>query len=550
MLLIELRKILREGIIIVLILTAVMVHILTTDRDPMAASVIFEILLLLYASFTGWSIFDRERQEGAEEYMLSMPISRTRLFFLKFIPRLFIVLLLLGAYLLLHYSFDFPSPLERFDFSLIYMAFFLVSLSFSLSIKNFIGALFITSFLSLGLTMVVKILDPAMPESSAILTVNLGILLFPIVFFILFQRFDVKPLGAFNRRFAPTLIVIIVILLGLSWLSTSGYGWGVCYLNEKGDVLRYSCQGSQLVRHNGEIVNLKGCTVPLRQSGDIIYMQARKVEDTCRLKALVNLDMKEGIVRHIMDAKPGWATGIGLAGKNGVLLKGIYYNVYQNPDENQVKILMLKGTHATTIPVYGNFYGKSVDELFHVAENPLQFFVKSDSRIFRVFKSGEAEELPFRPEDLAVWKNRLLVFEKDEMTLYNISHQLEPIFQRKGKKLKKLRRKFGTYSSPQVLFREERGFFLFNLEDQTLRGVDIGYRPYYYFVSGDTLYLVWVKIADDILILSRLENGVVKKIKKWQMTLTKEKGWRAIIPSPWGVVVCSHKSFEKFMFFK
>jgi len=157
---IELKKILKEGIIIILILTGLMVHILTTDRDPYTASVIFEIFLLLYASFTGWSMFDRERQEGAVEYLLSMPVSRTRLFFLKFIPRTFSVLLLLGVYLLLHSHIDFPSFRPLFDFSLIYLAFFLVSLSLSLTLKNFIGALFITSFLSLGLTLLLKVIDP------------------------------------------------------------------------------------------------------------------------------------------------------------------------------------------------------------------------------------------------------------------------------------------------------------------------------------------------------------------------------------------------------
>lgn len=550
MVLLELRKILKEGIIIVLILSAIMFYILNTDSDPMSAAVVFEILLLLYASYSGWSIFDRERQEGAEEYLLSMPISRTRLFFLKFTPRFFTVLILLAAYLLLHYFFEIPSPLERFDFSLIYMVFFLVSLSFSITIKNFIGALFMTSFLSVGLTMVVKILDPAMPQSSAILTVNLAILLFPVVFFILFQRFDIKPLGTFNRRFVPTIVVIIAILLGLSWLSTSGYGWGVCTMTETGDILRYSCQGSQLIRNNGEVINLKGCVVPLRQAGNSIIMQGRKVEKVCNLKSFVSLDMDAGITRHIMDAKAGWSTGKGLAGKNGVFMNGVYYNIYQNHEENQVKILMIKGTHVSTIPVYGNFYGKDVDDLFHVTENPLQFFISSGSHVFRVFETGETEEIPLSIEDLAVWKNRLLVFETDQMTLFEISRELKPVYRLKGNRLKKLRRKFGTYQTPQVLIKEEKGFFLFNLEDQSLKNIDITSRPYYYFVSDDTMYLLRVTFADDSLVLTRLEDGVEKKLKTLQMTVIPDKTYRAIIPYPWGVVVCNTTNYEKFMYFK
>ena len=91
MVLFELKRIFKEGIIIILILAALAIYTLTTDKDPYFASIVFMLFLLIYASFTGWSVFDRERQEGAEEYLFSMPVSRTRLFFLKFTPRLSVI---------------------------------------------------------------------------------------------------------------------------------------------------------------------------------------------------------------------------------------------------------------------------------------------------------------------------------------------------------------------------------------------------------------------------------------------------------------------------
>ncbi len=142
MILIELKKIFKEGIIIAFILSILAVHTLTTDGDPYISSIIFMLLFLIYASFTGWSVFDRERREGAEEYLFSMPVSRTRLFFLKFTPRFLAVLLVLGCFHLLHHYFDFPLYYPAVDFSILYISFFLLSLSFSISIKSFIGAFF------------------------------------------------------------------------------------------------------------------------------------------------------------------------------------------------------------------------------------------------------------------------------------------------------------------------------------------------------------------------------------------------------------------------
>ncbi len=543
---VELKKILKEGIIIVLILTGLMVHIVTTDRDPYAASVIFEIFLLLYASFTGWSMFDRERQEDAVEYLLSLPVSRTRLFFLKFIPRTFSVLLLLGVYLLLHSYIDFPSSRPLSEFSLIYLTFFLVSLSFSLTLKNFISALFITSFLSVGLTLLLKVIDPSLSDSYAILAVNLVILIFPVAFFIVFQRFDIKPIRTFNWKFVPPMVIIIGMMVGASWWMSNS-GWQGYYLSHDGDMTRYSCSRTQIIRKNGEITNLKGCLRPLMEAEGSIYVQVMKMEKKCKIKKLVSLDLQKGSIQHIMDVKDGWHTGYGYLGKDGVLKKGIYYNILQNWEQKECKILMIHGTSVKGIPVYGNFYDKPIKELFHVVEEPLQFFVLSDERIYRIFENGEAEELPFYCESLAVWENRLLIFEKQGMTLYEISDQLKPIFKMNGN-IRKLRRKFGSLLSSKVLIHGEKGFYLFSLEDQSLKPVDIRSRPYYYHVSGDTLHLLWVKV--DEMTYGRMVNGKIIKQKKWNIKIEQEKGFRVILPYPSGVVVYNRKEYEKYLFDK
>ncbi|MDQ1353015.1 MAG: hypothetical protein QG657_3321, partial [Acidobacteriota bacterium] len=439
----ELKRILKEGILIVLILVALVVYILTTNKDPYFPSIALMIFLLIYASFAGWSMFDRERREEAEEYLLSMPVSRARLFFLKFAPRLLCVLLLLGSILLLNHFTNFPLYFPMFDFSIIYLSFFLVSLSFSLNLKSFVSVFFLTTFLSVGLSWFIKIMDSRISESSAILNANLVLLVFPIVFFIVFRTFDIKPMRTFNLKFIPPVVLCLGLAAGYFWLSASSLQWHGYYLTGSGDIIRYSCKQSQYIRDN-ETTNFQECLIPLMETNGSLYLQERKVENECFLKSLVSLDLQKGTLRPLLEVEKDWFVGDGFIGKNGVLKDGNYYNILRNTKKKQYKVLIIPGDGSGNrqIPIYGNFYDEPIDQLFHAAGNPLQFFVKTKSYVFRVFESGEAQELFPVPDAMAVWQNRLLVCNENGMTLYDIQDQLKPIFQKKGD-IRKIVRKFG-----------------------------------------------------------------------------------------------------------
>jgi len=94
-----------------------------------------------------------------------------------------------------------------------------------------------------------------MSDSSAILTVNLVILIFPVAFFIVFQRFDIKPIRTFNWKFVPPMVVIIGMMVGVAWLMSSS-GWRGYYITHDGDLTRYSYRRTQIIRKNGEVINL------------------------------------------------------------------------------------------------------------------------------------------------------------------------------------------------------------------------------------------------------------------------------------------------------
>jgi hypothetical protein len=183
-----------------------------------------------------------------------------------------------------------------------------------------------------------------------------------------------------------------------------------------------------------------------------------------------------------------------------------------------------------------------------VSGEPLQFFVYTKSRVYRVFESGEAEELFPLPGSIAVWKNRLMVFNSDGMTLYEIGEQLRPICRKKGD-IKKVRRRFGSLTTPVVLINEGRNLYLFGLEDQRIEPLEFTSRPryYHYDVSANVLHLLWVR--GDHMIYARGANGKIFMKKKLHIELVTE-GWRWIMPFPTGIVVYNQEEYEKYLFKK
>lgn len=554
MIIVELKRIIKEAIIFILILAALTAYILTTDKDPYFPSIIFMMFLLIYASFTGWSMFDRERQEGAEEYLFSLPVSRTRLFFLKFSPRCFFALLMLGGFLLVQHHLDFPIYYPILDFSILYLSFFLISLSLSLSLKSFIGAFFLAAFFSVGLPLFIKMLDSSISEFAALLTAGTVLLVFPVVFFILFQGVDIKPLRSFNLKFFPPLLVIVGLLLGYFWWTGGPTTWFGYYLTSGGDIVRMSHAKTQLIKKH-EVKTLQGSLFPLMETNGQLYMMVKREKKgcECQVKSLVSLDLEKGTTQPVLEAPEGWYLSTSYAGKSGVMKDNTYYNLLLNEDETQYKILIIarddnQHIHVSEIPIYGNFYREPIQRLFHVGGEPLQFFVYTRSRVYRVFESGEAEELFPLPGSIAVWKNRLMVFNDDGMTLYEIGEQLRPICRKEGN-IKKVRRRFGSLTTPVVLINEGRNLYLFGLEDQRIEPLEFTSRPryYHYDVSDDVLHLLWVR--GDHMIYARRVNGKILMKKKLHIELVTE-GWRWVMPFPTGIVVYNQEEYEKYLFKK
>lgn len=105
---IELKRVLKDSALILAVLAVLLAAIATGDQDAYLAPAL-EVFLLLQASFLGWSLFERERQENAGEYMLTLPVPRLGLLARKTLPRLACAAVLLLAYLALYRLMGLPA---------------------------------------------------------------------------------------------------------------------------------------------------------------------------------------------------------------------------------------------------------------------------------------------------------------------------------------------------------------------------------------------------------------------------------------------------------
>lgn len=547
------KHLLRDGSIILLAQFVLLAVLLTADKGPILDPLL-QIFLLFYASYTGWAMFEKERQEGAEEYMLSLPVSRTRLFFIKFLPRAAVVSLVLAFYLLLHHLFDFPFILDNVSFSITYAIFFFVSLAFSLSIKNFITVFLLTSLLSIGQAFCIKMfLDRTLTDTEALFRANASLLVFPILFFILFQVYDIKPLSYFNRKFAPPACLLVFIIAGTALLTT-GETWNIYSLTSGGSVIRSKCTKTEILNKQAEEVKrfkYKGCVFPLYEveQENFLYAVRRNRDDNkgCWLSSLITVDLESGDEQQLFDLPEGWSLDGSSPGKIGKIIDGTYYVVLQSYERQLQMVIGISGENVKQIPISGILHEQYISEFFHISHPPLRFYIITRSKlVYRIDETGAAEKL-FAAEALATWKDKMLVFDKTGMTLYKISEgSLTPIYRETGK-IQKMLRRFAAHETRLVIFKKGKEYFMLDLEkDEEPEKINLKFPPFYYLVQDDK-YILFNNRPQEIVI-SEIKNGKVIEKAKWQPEIEFE--YEQIYVSSHGFMVFNEKEYEVYPFKK
>lgn len=161
---------------------------------------VFVAIVILFAAYSGVSIFQREKKDRAMEYLLSLPMSKWKILVSKIFPRLFFLLLLITAGGMLSISrniiIDGMSLLVLF-----FMAMF-ISLAVDSVINAMLGVLLLNIILyysSLVLsyvTMEYNLLGIGLPVAwlSQLLPGLFLIIPLAAAFGLTLKNFDIKPL--------------------------------------------------------------------------------------------------------------------------------------------------------------------------------------------------------------------------------------------------------------------------------------------------------------------------------------------------------------------
>jgi hypothetical protein len=526
--------------ILFIVLAAIFAGIFAGDQDSYLAPAL-EMFLLLYASFTGWSMFERERQENAGEYMLSLPLSRSRLLLLKFLPRLLSVALILLVYLRLHHSWRLPSFLSPLDFSVLYFGFFLLAIAFSLSFKNFISAFFTVCLLSVGQVLLIRLLDPGREIGQAILQANLTVLVFPLFFSALFHGYDIRPVAYFNKKFFPGLLLLSGLIAGFLFLAAPS-NWKNLYLTSKGLVIKNSC-GLSEITVQGRRRRFPACLIALRETADgrTLYCLTRKPRrnEPCAEVNLGALDLRSGDLKTLYTLAADWFTAGGYPGEIGSSRDGTYSLLLQNPKLKKAMLLQVRNGRAKEISIAGEFYDPHISYVLYLDSSPPRFVIFSGPRLYRLDISGQVRELA-SSKSLSVWRDKVLLFESSGMNLYQAGEELTLLMQRKGNYKKSLRRISG-HESRSVVYHANRDFFWLDMEQQKESRLEVKSSPYTYQQSGDHLNLVFA--AGPIFTVREIRSGRQSETE-WAPGF-QPAGIRI---SPFGLLVFRDQEYKVFPF--
>lgn len=536
---IEFKKVFKEGLIIFLIIAALFIAVLKTDKDVYIAPAI-ELFLLLYASFSGWSIFNREREEGALEYMLTLPVSKPKLLLIKFTPRIFLLTLVFIGYCGLSKIFSLPSVLNLPDFAVFFFIFFLVSASFSISLRSFIGTFFLTAILSSGLTFFDNIFSRGTVSSETILRSNLILLAFPILFFVFFFRFDLKPLLKFNLRFIGYSSLIILLMISVRFFQIER-SWCYHLMTNEGSIYRMSTSGIQFI-DEGKIFKKGKCFWPLTEQGNFLYLQnhrARKNEN----KDIFIFDKKNVTMEKFHKTEKDWWTVFTRPLDTAPVLSGEMFFLQRKRKERIYRVTSLLGKEKKRYPLNTDEINPKRIYLFHVTGSPFRFLLRSNRSVV-IFKPDGNIEKKIKADAVSVWGNKLLIFFKGNMTLYELNTEIRTIFDKSGKYRKALRR-FGSEVQRRVIFRNGRDSYVYNFENDNITKRKVSRNLIYYKIINNKFYLIYLTaegIAADIY-----EGEKLIGHETWETGMT---GYRRVLVFEKGIVVSNGKEYEKYLFKK
>ncbi len=189
---------------------------------------------------------------------------------------------------------------------------------------------------------------------------------------VLFQRYDIKPVSYFNKRFFPGLLLLSGLIAGYLFL-TAPAGVKNLYLTSEGLILKNSCRLSEITVAQGRR-RFRGCLIALRETADgrTLYCLTRepRSNEACAEMSLGALDLKTGDLKTLYAFEADWFIAGGHPGEIGSSRDGTYSLFLQNPKLKKAMLLQIQDGRAQKIPIAGDFYDPNISYVLYLDGSP------------------------------------------------------------------------------------------------------------------------------------------------------------------------------------
>ncbi|MDQ1351522.1 MAG: hypothetical protein QG657_1826, partial [Acidobacteriota bacterium] len=410
---------------------------------------LYQIGVLIFVMFLGNSLFLWDRKQRAEDYLLSLPYTKLRLLGIKVLPRLTTAVFFYLVFLLLYLCSGEQFPMVSvFSFTYIYFSLFIIALTLSLCVENYIILAVVTLLAMAGFLGTIFLIPTLLSQWLYGVDINLALenllsmkfyfgklplsfiaiiacLLIPFIaaFIVAFKKIGIHPVSRFNKQyfkiFVPLLAAGVVFVSLLTYpLFTSGDK--TYYLTEGRRLIEWSSMAVRLYDEDS-VVEIPSSAFNINsiliEAGDSLY--AREFNFPGDSTYFLRLDIKTLDIETFYKLE-----GRNINGFNGPwLFKNTIAIVEGYPGEadkmlhlidvntKEGKKIKLQQPSRSNVNLFG------ADE----ADGRRSWLVDSESKsghsVSRLWENGEKEDLGTSKRSPCYVNGLLITYERDTATL-------------------------------------------------------------------------------------------------------------------------------------
>ncbi len=190
---------------------------------------VYIVVTILFAAYSGVSIFQEEKKDRALEYLFSLPVSKWKIIGVKVFPRFLLVLLLIAAGGI--FSVLDNIVMDGIALSVLFFSGLFIGLAVDSVLNGFFGVIIVNVILYYSslfisyLTMRYELFGRDMPLFPLSYLLSLVLLLVPLAaaFVLTVKNMDIKPFRWQVKHYLTIALPTILILLFFIMVFLKGY---------------------------------------------------------------------------------------------------------------------------------------------------------------------------------------------------------------------------------------------------------------------------------------------------------------------------------------